>query len=138
MMYFNYFLTNSIYDIQESYQKFYTKFSKEVEVLDTVKIIDESEINKVTTIEYYLLKKLWSVKDSSSSKSITQDFMPYALNAKLNYGNENTRKDPLKIAFPYFHTHTITVTKESGWNVDEKTVEENNNFFNFKLRLLNK
>ncbi|MBK8365942.1 MAG: DUF3857 domain-containing protein [Bacteroidetes bacterium] len=126
-----YFLTNSIYDIQESYQKFYTKFSKEVEVLDTVKIIDESEINKVTTIEYYLLKKLWSVKDSSSSKSITQDFMPYALNAKLNYGNENTRKDPLKIAFPYFHTHTITVTKESGWNVDEKTVEENNNFFNY-------
>lgn len=127
----HYFLTNSIYDIQETYQKFYTKFSDEIEVLDTVKIIDEPEINKVTTIEYYFLKKLWSPEDSSTSKVISKNFMPYALNAKLNYGNENTRKDPLKIAFPYFHTHTITVTKDSGWNIDKKTVEENNNYFNY-------
>jgi transglutaminase-like putative cysteine protease len=126
-----YFLTNSIYDIQETYQNFYTKFSNEIEVLDTVKIIDEPEINKVTTIEYYLLKKLWSVEDSTESKSITKDFMPYALNGKLNYGNENTRKDPLKITFPYFHTHTITVTKAGGWNVETTVKEENNNYFNY-------
>ena len=126
-----YFLTNSIYDIQEAYQKFYSKLSKDIEVLDTVKIIDESDINKVTTVEYYFLKKLWSVEDSATSKYITKDFMPYALNAKLNYGDENTRKDPLKIAFPYLHTHTITVTKEGGWNVETTVKEENNNYFNY-------
>jgi len=126
-----YFLTNSIYEIQEAYKNFYTKYSNDIEVLDTVKIIDESEINKVTTVEYYLLKKLWSVEDSSASKVITKDFMPYALNSKLIYGDENTRKDPLKIAFPYCHTHTITVTKEGGWNVQTTTTEENNNYFNY-------
>lgn len=126
-----YFLTNSIYDIQESYQKFYSKFSKDISVLDTVKLIDEPEINTVTTVEYYLLKKLWSLSDSSTSKSITKDFMPYALNAKLNYGDENARKEPLKILYPFCHTHTITVTKEGGWNIETTTKEENNNYFNY-------
>lgn len=125
------FLTNSIYEIQDSYKKFYEKYCDNIIVLDTVTFIDNTESNEFTITENYLLKNFWSLEDSSKSKIITKQFMPHVLNSKLNYGEENKRKDPLKIFYPLNLTQTITLTKKGGWDIKNDLKKENNKFFDY-------
>lgn len=128
------FLTNSINDIQESYKKFYSKYSENIDVIDTISFNDNEASNEFTTIEYYLLNKFWKASDSSKSKIIEKTFLPYSLNEKFNYGDEDKRNDPLRISFPLNTTHTITINKEEGgWNIDEDLKSENNRYFDYSF-----
>jgi hypothetical protein len=126
-----YFSVNSIYDVQDSYKKFYTKYTDNIEVIDTVSFVDDDTKNEFTVTEHYLLPKFWTVKDSSKSTTISQDFMPYSLHYRLNYGDEAKRNDPLKINFPVNHSQTITINKVGGWNVENETHKEDNRFFTY-------
>ncbi len=126
-----YFSVNSIYDVQDAYKKFYNKYSDNIEVIDTVSFTDDEINNEFTVIEYYQLKKFWSIKDSNKSTTISQDFIPYSLHYRLDYGEETKRKDPLKINYPLNHSHTITINKVGGWNVENESHKEDNRFFSY-------
>lgn len=126
-----YFLTGSHNEIQESYKKFYTKYSDRVEVIDTISFLDNPKTNEVTTIENYLLKNFWVADDSLHSRTIKKDFLPYALNFRLVYGDEPTRKTPLRLEYPLNFTQIITIKHKNGWNIEPELKEENNKFFNY-------
>lgn len=128
-----YFSLNSIYDVQNSYKKFYTKYTDNIVVIDTVSFIDDVINNEFTVTEHYMLPKFWTIKDSSKSTTISQDFIPYSLNYRLNYGDEAKRNDPLKINFPVNHSQTITINKAGGWNVENETHKEDNRFFTYSF-----
>ncbi len=125
------FLTNSLYDIQDNYKQFYYKYTEDIDVIDTVTYEDNQETNEFTTNEYYTLNHFWTADDSSKSKTISRDFMPYSLNYKFNYGEENKRNDPLKIVYPLNQHHTIIVKREGGWDVKNELKSENNKFFSY-------
>ncbi|MBA2612731.1 MAG: DUF3857 domain-containing protein [Bacteroidetes bacterium] len=125
------FLVNSLYDVQDAYKKFYTRFTDDIEIIDTVSYIDNEEKNEFTVTEHYFLNNFWVPEDSTKSKVVKKDFLPYSLHYKLNYGEENKRNDPLLISYPVNHTHTITIYKEGGWNVENSTKTENNRFFSY-------
>ena len=127
-----YFLTNSLYGIQESYKKFYHKFTEDIDVTDTVSYVDNEEKNEFIVYENYRLNKFWTVADSNKSRVIEKEFIPYSLNYKLNYGEELKRTDPLQVSFPVNHSQTITICKSGGWNVEFLKKEENNNYFNYQ------
>lgn len=126
-----YFLTTSRNQIQDSYKNFYFKYSERIEVMDTISFLDNPESNEVTTVEYYLLKNFWSADDSLHSPKIKKDFMPYALNSRLVYGDEPVRKNPLRLDYPFNYTQIITIKHKSGWDIQSDLREENNKFFNY-------
>ncbi len=130
-------LINSLNDIQKSYKEFYQKYTDEIDVIDSVKFNDDETLNEITCIEFYKLKKFWVTDDSL--KSITKDFIPYFLNSKLIYGEENKRKDPLKINYPCNYTQTITVSKSGGFNLSDDLKTNDNNYFyyNFSTNVKN-
>lgn len=124
-----YALTTSLYDTQESYKQFYQKYADDIDVLDTI-TYEDNEINNVfTTVEHYLLHKFWTASDSS--KIIKKDFIPYALNSRLNYGEESKRKDPLKMAYPCNYSQTITISNDSGFNITDDEKIADNKFFSY-------
>ncbi len=126
------FLTNSIYDVQEEYKKYYSKYSNKIDIIDSIKFIDNEGKNEFTIIEYYRLNKFWKASDSTKSKIIEKDFIPYSLNEKLTYGEEDKRSSPLKISFPLNYTQTISINKEDGgWNVKNSIKTANNKYFEY-------
>lgn len=131
----SYFLTNSTYDIQDSYKSFYSKFGEDIMVLDTVKYEDRDATNELVTFEDYIFPKFWVPSDSTKSKIVAKDFMPYSLNQRLNYGDEVTRKEPLRLNYPVSHSHTIVVTKGGGWNVEETFKKEDNKLFSYIYKI---
>jgi transglutaminase-like putative cysteine protease len=126
-----YFLTASRNEIQTSYKKFYSRYCDRIEVMDTICFTDNSESNEVTTIEHYLLKNFWSINDSLHTPIIKKDFLPYALNSRLVYGDEPKRKDPLHLDYPLNFTQLITIKHRNGWNIQSDLKEENNKFFHY-------
>ncbi len=125
------FLVNSLYDVQDSYRNFYTKYTDDIEVIDTVVYVDNDVENEFIVTEHYYLNNFWTVKDSSKSKIISKDFLPYSLHYRLNYGEENKRKQPLRVYNPASHTQTISIIKDGGWNIPDQTVKEDNEFFTY-------
>jgi hypothetical protein len=130
-----YFKSTSISEIQDYSKKYYNKYSDNILVLDTIKFTDDSSINEFKTTESYLLKKFWSVDDSSKTGKIKKDFLPYSLNYKLNYGEEMIRKDPLQIEYPVNFTYIISITNPSGWNIKDESKKEENVFFDYSNSL---
>ncbi|MFY9309681.1 MAG: DUF3857 domain-containing protein [Bacteroidia bacterium] len=125
------FLTNSLDDIQENFKQFYTRYTTDIEVIDTVTYSDNPRRNEFTVVESYLLKNFWAAPDSGKSRAIVREFAPYALLTKLNFGDEGKRKDPLSILYPLNHKQTISVFKKEGWNIAESVKEEDNPFFSY-------
>lgn len=126
-----YFLTTSRTEIQEIYKKFYSRYSNNIEVIDTISYTDHSDSNEITTTEHYLLKNFWKVNDSLHSKKIMKDFLPYSLNSRLVYGDAPARKDPLCLSYPLNYTQIITIKHQTGWNIPSELKEENNEFFSY-------
>lgn len=126
------FRSNSVNDIQDSYKKFYNKYGDEIQVLDTISYTDNEESNTLVMVENYLIKNFWGVNDSLL-KGGQKDFLPYALNYKLVYGNEATRKDPLQLEYPLNYTQIISVEHTKGWNITDESFSEKNNFFDYSF-----
>lgn len=126
-----YFHASSLNEMQDSYKKFYLKYSDQIEVLDTVTFTDNYEKNEITTVENYLLKRFWQADDSLNSSVISKNFMPYALNYRLVYGEERTRKDYLEINYPFNYTQIITVKNSKGWNIKDEDINKKNKFFDY-------
>lgn len=122
------FANNSLADMQENYRSFYLKYSSEVEVIDTIAIVDDVQINEIEISEQYLLKHFWTRTDSVSTK-IEKSFMPYVLNERILYTKDNIRKQPLAISFPASITQNINVNNPSGWNIKNEIIEEDNKLF---------
>jgi hypothetical protein len=122
------FANNSLADMQENYRSFYLTYCSEVEVMDTIAILDNVQINEIEVSEQYLLKHFWSRTDSASTK-IEKNFMPYVLNEKILYTKDNIRKQPLSIFFPVSITQNINVYNPNGWDIKKETIEEDNKLF---------
>jgi hypothetical protein len=129
------FKSNSLSEIQDYYKKYYSKYSDNILVLDSIEFTDNSDINEFTTQESYLLKKFWAVDDSTLTGKIKKDFTPYLLNYKLNYGEEITRKEPLQIEYPVNFTQLISITNPSGWDINDESKKEENSFFSYSNTL---
>ncbi len=129
----NYILSYSVDDMQENYRSFYLKYADEVEVTDSIRTIDSGN-NEITVSEQYRLKKFWTKSDSNSTK-VTKEFIPYELNEKILYVSDIIRKFPLHIRYPVNIHEQIIVKKAEGWSISDKTITENNKFFNYKYEL---
>ncbi len=127
------FLVNSMDQIQESYRKFYTRVHPKVIVIDTIKYTDNEDLNRFTITEKYILPAYWKPEDSTVNKNISKDFMPYSLYARLNFGEEESRKDPLKLSYPLNYSHTLTVSKAGGWDVSDQEKTDKNKFFDYSF-----
>lgn len=128
------FLTSSISDIQESYRAFYTKFNPEVKVLDTIKTEENKETGELIFHEHYLLPGFWKPEDSTKSKSITKDFIPYSLYNRLNFAESPSRKDPLLVEYPMRYHQVMTISNPNGWSVKNDLKESNNTFFRYSFK----
>jgi hypothetical protein len=131
-----YFKSTSLSEIQDYYKKWYTKYSDDIIVIDTITFTDNTGSNEFKTTESYLLKKFWSIDDSSKTGKIKKDFMPYSLNCKLNYGEEKTRKGPLRIDYPVNFTQIISITNPLGWNIRDEVKKESTVFFDYTNSLV--
>lgn len=128
-----YLAANSLNDVQESYRSIYLKYSDNVIVLDSASLKDDATGNSLSTLESYLLKGFWSNQKEADKSVIAKEFLPYILNEKIVYVNNVNRKDPLALKFPANITQKINILKPGGWNIDDKSMIENNDFFNYSL-----
>lgn len=128
--YFRYtFASSSHNELQESFRSYYLKYTEEIEVIDSLSFSDDTINNIFIIYEKYLLKKFWVADEGE--KEITKTFLPYALNEKITYVNEATRKSPLALPFPVNSKHIISIKLGGGWNVENSIVQENNKFFDY-------
>lgn len=129
----SYFATSSLNEIQESYQSIYSKYSNDVQIIDSVRYIDEAS-GEFRTVENYLLKNFW--KPGNTGEGVSKDFLPFSLNERLVYPEDNRRKDPLKINFPAHVHQVLRVVKEGGWNISKAENTEHNKYFNYTQSIL--
>lgn len=129
----SYFATSSLNDIQDSYKSIYSKYSDDVQIIDSVKYIDEAG-GEFRTVENYLLKNFW--KPGNKGEGVSRDFMPFSLNERLVYPEDNRRKDPLKINFPAHVHQVLRVVKEGGWNISKTENTDNNKYFTYTQSVL--
>lgn len=128
-----YFAANSLNDIQESYQSIYLKYTDDLEVIDSVRLVDNSNENTLVTYESYLLKDFWSNKKEADKNSISKDFLPYFLNEKIQYVDKLNRTDPFSLNYPVNAIQKINITKSGGWNIESKSLSEKNDFFDYQF-----
>lgn len=126
-----YFRSNSLNNIQDAYKKFYSRYSDQIQVLDTISFSDKAEANEIVTTERYLIKNYWSNNDTNDLKTAQKGFLPYALNSRLIYGNESRRNDPLQIDYPLNYTQIITIKYKKGWAIKDELLKEQNTFFDY-------
>jgi len=127
-----YFHDNSLHTATQSYKEYYNRYSTEIQVIDSIRFVDNISENEFIVYEKYLLPDFWVAKDISKSKNIEKDFIPYVLNDNIIYGESQTRKHPLQLTFPVNIDHQIKVIMEGGWDVKEKNFELKNNFFRYR------
>lgn len=127
-----YFATNPLNDIQKSYKSIYSKYSDDIQVVDSVKATDNESGNVFRTTETYLLKAFWLDSEKKDDQNITRELIPETLNEKLTYVNEKSRKYPLRLNYPVKIEQQINIVKEEGWSIEDNTIKEDNSFFSYK------
>jgi hypothetical protein len=126
-----YFATNSRVDVQQYYKDYYLKYADDIEIIDSLKVEDDSINNVFTSYEYYTLKKFWAIDSAVNKNVVSKDFIPNTLNEKLIYVDAVSRKDPMQINFPINIEQEIKITKAAGWNIKDKEFTEKNMFYDF-------
>lgn len=123
------FQAMSFENFQKGNKEFYEKYTKKIELLDTLQLFDNKETNQIRMLEHYKLPGFW--KASDSSKTAFRQFAPFALTSNLKLPEARTRKTPLEVTYPLNYTQTIIVINPAGWNIAEKRISENNGFFDY-------
>lgn len=123
------FASNSLDEIQESYKSYYSRYTDNIEVDDSIGTMDDTVNNIFTVKEFYVLKGFWKAKDNE--KEITQNILPISVNERIRYAEEAIRKSPLRLYSPVDNQQEIIINKPGGWNVENSTVSENNKFFDY-------
>lgn len=125
------FATSSLNDLQENYRNVYKKYADEVEVLDSVATIDNEETNTFTTIERYRLKKFWKEGTGENKNTIQKEFIPYLINEKIVYVNDESRHEPLALNYPLKINYRIEIIKDGGWDISDDIKTTDNSFFSY-------
>lgn len=124
------FANSSMSEMEENYRVYYEKFNDSVELVDSLKYMDDIKANKVETFEHYLMVDYWTKTDTIDVQ-ILKDYMPSLLNDKVSYAEDNDREQPFAIIYPANIKQNVLVTISNGWDMDANLIKEDNKFFRY-------
>ena len=109
------FKSNSMYEMQKNFLKFYSNYYPEITVADSLKIEDDESTGKFTTNEFYNIDNFWSIKDGAKKVS----FYAYTINSILLKPKELSRTMPFRIAYPSNYKEEIEINLPEKWSIEE-------------------
>lgn len=107
----NYFNSNSLYDIQKTYQQFYQSYYSKL-AIDSITFVDEDS-GTFTTNEYYSVDSFWEVNKDKLKQSVG----PFVINGILKKPKEKNRNIPFAITYPAKYHEEVEVILPEDWDL---------------------
>lgn len=110
------FKMNSQSYVQKTYLDYYNQLYHHVTLMDSIKISDDSEEDKVIIKEKYAIHNIWQLTDSIQE---IKQFAVYAkaLENRLPVGMSDNRETPLSLMAPVNFNYRIQLVTPQEWNI---------------------
>ncbi len=125
------FKANTISEIQRNYLDFYSYAFPEIELTETIEMIDNgrNESNVVILKENYIIYDNW-VKDEDS-EILVFDFVPLLTNSFVEYYRSPRRTMPYFMGNPQKLTKKAIFIMPENWPAEENSIVINGNGYNY-------
>lgn len=111
-------------DIQQDYLNYFARTYPEIKVADELVMIDNPQVNRVTTKESYKIDKVWLGEDGDQYTYV--NFVPFLLSDHIKDVSSPIRTMPYAISHPvrYQQTTRILVPDNSAFENESVTLED--------------
>jgi transglutaminase-like putative cysteine protease/heme exporter protein D len=125
-------------ETQKSYLSFYGNLYPDIEVSDTLKIVDNRDHNILIVEENYTIPSFWKTSVDVENQ-LYCELYPQSIERFLNVNKLTKRKAPYRLSFPLSYKHFITIKLPEEWTVenDDLKIESDYYFFEHSIRYSN-
>jgi len=130
----NQLANNSLSKMERQYKDFYSYSFPDIQV-DKALDIQELETGKIVSTESYTIDKIWDVESADEEGNFS--YYPMIITEYLKYAKPRDRSESFALNYPLELKETVKYSlPEYSWNIESETFSEENDFFDFSMRVL--
>jgi hypothetical protein len=123
----NDFNSNSVYEMQKSYQQFYQAYYPKL-TADSLTFSDDEKSGLFTTTEYYSIDSFWNTEKGKRQQSVE----PFIINSIMKKPKQYSRTLPFAISYPAKYHEEVEINLPEDWNLKPFHEDIKNDAFTFK------